>query len=407
MPTQKFTEKSVRALPAPDPSGRQVLVWATEPKGFGVLCSGVSKAKTYIVQRALPSGGRRRVTIGPCNVLTLADATAKAKLVLAEFYQGRDPKAARHAKMTLRQALDNYLAARKSLSAATRRNYETNVRLYLKPWLDQPLKAITPDIVEARHRKIQQEVANEHHDGLGTANQAMVVLRLIWNYTADLTPLPPNPVRRLKRQWFEVPRRTGMVKADDMPLFYKAVTELPNPTHRDFLLLLLFTGMRNSEAASLRWDDVDFKGKVIRVPAIRTKTGTKLDLPMSDFVHSLLVIRRAMGREEFIFAADSESGYLHNIRYSRDIIAKATGIDVSAHDLRRTFLTVAESCDISPLALKALVNHSVGRGVTEGYIQMTVERLRFPAQKIADKLTELCGITEAEAANVTKMAARK
>jgi hypothetical protein len=41
----------------------------------------------------------------------------------------------------------------------------------------------------------------------------------------------------------------------------------------------------------------------------------------------------------------------------------------------RTF-TVAEATDISPMALKALVNHSLGSDVTSGYIQITAERLR-------------------------------
>jgi hypothetical protein len=158
MPTQKLTEKSIRALVAPDPSGKQLIHWADEPKGFGVLCRGVSGAKTYIVQRALPSGIRRRVTIAPCNVLKLADATEKAKLVLADFYQGRDPKAGRSEKMTLHQALETYLAASKTLAAETRRNYRLNVERYLKPWLAVPLKTITPEMVEARHRKIQRDV---------------------------------------------------------------------------------------------------------------------------------------------------------------------------------------------------------------------------------------------------------
>jgi integrase len=72
-------------------------------------------------------------------------------------------------------------------------------------------------------------------------------------------------------------------------------------------------------------------------------------------------------------------------------VAEATGIRVSAHDLRRTYITVAESADISPLAMKALVNHSLGNDVTSGYVVMTAERLREPAQRVADRLKTLCG----------------
>jgi integrase len=334
-------------------------------------------------------------------VLTLADATTKAKHILAEFYQGKDPKTARNEKITLQEALTQYLAANKTLSVSSRDNYRMYVEKHLAPWRATQLKTITSEMVEARHRRIQQVVAAAgHSNGHAAANQALVTLRIIWNFAAEISPLPPNPVRRLRKQWFPVARRTGMVKADDMPAFYDAVNDLPNAVHRDFLLLVLFTGMRKDETASLRWDDIDFKGKVIRVRAPRTKTGTKLDLPMSDFVHALLVARRAIGREEFIFAANSKAGYLMEPKNSLAAIAKATGIDIGVHDLRRTFLTVAESCDISPLALKALVNHSIGGGVTEGYIQMTVERLRAPAQKVADRLKELCGIGAAAGVNV-------
>ena len=68
-------------------------------------------------------------------------------------------------------------------------------------------------------------------------------------------------------------------------------------------------------------------------------------------------------------------------------------MEFSIHDLRRTYATVAESCDIPFLALKALLNHSVGSGITERYVAMTPERLREPAQKVADRIRSLIGIT--------------
>src|SRR5690606_19870670 len=120
---------------------------------------------------------------------------------------------------------------------------------------------------------------------------------------------------------------------------------------------------------------IDFAQHVIRLPATNTKAGRKLDLPMTDVVYDLLVARRAMGREgPFVFPADSRSGHIEEPAYPLDLVAQATGIRVSAHDLRRTFVTAAESADISPLALSALVNHSLGRDVTSGYVVMTAER---------------------------------
>jgi len=60
--------------------------------------------------------------------------------------------------------------------------------------------------------------------------------------------------------------------------------------------------------------------------------------------------------------------------------------------LRRTFVTIAEGSDISPLALKALVNHALGNDVTSGYVRLTVDRLREPTQRVCDRLKALCKI---------------
>jgi integrase len=168
---------------------------------------------------------------------------------------------------------------------------------------------------------------------------------------------------------------------------------------------MLFTGLRRREAAALRWDECDFAARVIRLPAARMKSGRRLDLPMSSFVRDLLVARRALGNDNgWVFGGDGRTGHIVEPGPAFAQVAKSSGIAISSHDLRRTYITVAEGCDISPLALKTLVNHAVGNDVTSGYVQMTIERLRVPAQRVCDRLVELCGI-EAPAEGVAKLGA--
>lgn len=62
------------------------------------------------------------------------------------------------------------------------------------------------------------------------------------------------------------------------------------------------------------------------------------------------------------------------------------------HDLRRTFITIAESLDISSYSVKALVGYSTGRDVTAGYIVVDVERLRPAMQRITDHILRLAGL---------------
>jgi hypothetical protein len=127
--------------------------------------------------------------------------------------------------------------------------------------------------------------------------------------------------------------------------------------------------------SSLNWDYIGFVQRVIRLPAANTKAGRKLDLPMTDVVYDLLASRRAMGHDSpYVVPADSRSEH----------------IEQPAH----------------PLALSALVNHSLRRDVTSGYVVMTDERLGEPSQRICDRLKALCEIATDQIEGLGRMVAR-
>jgi integrase len=73
-------------------------------------------------------------------------------------------------------------------------------------------------------------------------------------------------------------------------------------------------------------------------------------------------------------------------------VIKESGISFTIHDLRRTFMTIAESLDISAYAVKRLVNHKMNNDITAGYIIADVERLREPMQKITDYILKCVGV---------------
>jgi len=187
----------------------------------------------------------------------------------------------------------------------------------------------------------------EINTGEVAANNAIKIVRVLWNYAADRAPdIGANPVR-LRKLWYPVKARTGHLGAEDLPKFYNAVMDLNNAVGRDYLLLLLFTGLRRREAAGLRWADVDLKAKTLRIP--QTKSNRPLTLPLSDFVHDMLVARRAFGNAEFVFPAASKSGHIAEPKFFLAQVAKAGGARVSVHDLRRTSSAyrVTVSCILS------------------------------------------------------------
>jgi hypothetical protein len=94
---------------------------------------------------------------------------AKAKLRAAERH-GTGLKA--DANMTLKAALDSYLASRNDLRPASIHAYRM-VERTLASWLDWPLRTITPDAVEKRHRELGTKTGGH------TANATIRTLRVI------------------------------------------------------------------------------------------------------------------------------------------------------------------------------------------------------------------------------------
>jgi integrase len=403
VPSIKLTATSAKALKAPDPSGKPTFYWDTTIKGFGVLVSGKTASRSFIVQRDLGHGKSRRVTLGPVGLISFEDARKQATEQLLKMRSGVDPvaedkalEAARKVDakraITLHQASAAFFKARPHLRPASIQSYRDGLS-YLKNWGDKPLRDITREAVEARHKSIAKDIAEralaKGRTGTAAANGAMRALRAVWNVAAERIELPKCPVQ-LKKMWFNEPRRTSYIRAEDLAKFHAAVQALPNAVHRDYLTLLLFTGMRRSEAASLHWADIDFGNRTLRIPSERTKGKVDLRLPLSDVIYDMLAARRALGNLEFIFPSTSRSGHIEEPRFALEQVAAKCGVNVSAHDLRRTFITVAESCGIDGYTLKTLVGHAIGGDVTGGYVQMNPERLRTPVQAITDKLKLLC-----------------
>jgi Arm DNA-binding domain len=73
MPTVMLTAKSVLALPAPEGAGR-IDDW--DEKAAGLVLRVTAKARTYSVWYRI-HGAPRRLTLGPAEEISLADARAR------------------------------------------------------------------------------------------------------------------------------------------------------------------------------------------------------------------------------------------------------------------------------------------------------------------------------------------
>lgn len=374
----------------------QVFYRDGELKGFAlrVTASGV---KSFVVE-TLINNKVRRMTLGKYGKLTVEQARKEAKNLLGKIARGHNPVAEKKAQkikdITLQQAFTDYLAARKSLKATTILDYERVLKQVVPDWLSKPLVCITKDLIVKRHTQ------HGESNSKARSNLAMRLLRAIFNFAINqyqiedgVAAITHNPVKFLShaRSWYRIERRQTVIKQHQLADWYAGLMKLSEsyPINfaemwQDYFLLVLFTGMRRTEAASLRWDDVDLKARTFTLRD--TKNRDSHTLPMSDFIYDVFMRRQKATYGEFVFPAKSDTGYLQDPRKAMLNVIKLSGIEFTIHDLRRTFITTAESLDISAYALKRLLNHKMNNDVTSGYLIIDVERLRKPMQQVTGYL---------------------
>lgn len=438
MPSIKLNEKTLGAIKGTD---TLTYYWDDSLPGFGVYAKG--KALTYVVKGRVH--GKQVVhTIGKVILFkSVKDARATAKTVLKKMADGVNPKeekaalvraaeAERKKDISLDDILKSYLAERPNLKESSRSFYRLMLDTYLEDWKDRPIREIDYQDVKERHlflskkidppskveKKKRTEKKKVRRNGPGVANSVMKTLRVLFNHAISEHPeiVAANPVDRLKT-WNELKPRTGHLAESQIPAWYKAAEASKNKAPADALLLLLFTGLRSkSEAFGLKWEDVDMDARTMKFHD--TKNGTDLELPMSNAVYSLMERRKELRENEYVFpspvgqrSTDGKiiSGPIKDVRDELAKINEAAGVTLTPHDLRRTFTTIANNLDISAYTIKALVNHSEKKSsdITEGYIQVSLDRKRRVLQMIEDEILRIVNNQTGKVIPITREVVQK
>jgi integrase len=408
MPTLKLTKANINKIVPP--SSGQVDYFDTELSRFGLRVT--KDNMTFMVyKRIRGQSNKTYVPIGRMGEFTPDQARTKAGEYIRRMQAGENPHPKLQPKeetITVDDLYRQYLSLRKTpLADSTRYQYDAWTKNYLGAWMKKDATTITPQMVANRVQELESSA------GKAQALNAIKLLSGLYKFGKALHPntIKANPVEAVKairgRSWSEKKRRQTFISPQKLPAWYQAVTEYDNPKGRDFMLLVLFTGLRKMEAATLQWSDIDFKAKTYTfTPEKKKEKAERVTMPMPDQLRRILKLRKAMYYEgDFIFPGKVPSPHVTNVdHWKRDII-EASGVGFCPHDLRRTFITIAESLDIPHYALKALLNHSLGSDVTGGYVCMTVDRLREPMQRIADKIMKLATArVEEEASEETRQA---
>lgn len=106
------------------------------------------------------------------------------------------------------------------------------------------------------------------------------------------------------RAWYRIERRQTFIKSHELAAWSQGVMDLQSEKLRDYLLLILFTGLRRQEAAQLQWSQVDLRAKTLTI--LDTKNRQSHTLPLSDYLHNLLNKRKQTSISDYVFQVQVE-----------------------------------------------------------------------------------------------------
>jgi len=398
--TLTFTKRTVEALPFPKPGEERRRYKDSKLAGF-FLRAGTD-SKVYFIEKKL-HGKPLKITIGVHGQLTTEQARVKATKLIGLIADDRNPlteeRAKRQGQVTLEKVFQDFLETRKAgekpLSDKTIYDFTRIMKTVFKLWGPKNITEINKDMIARKHKSIGDK------NGKPYSNLSMRFLRLLFNFamgkyeTMDgQSIIQKNPVQVLgeTKAWFPVEARKTIIKPDDLPAWWQAVQGLTNTKARDYFTFVLLSGCRKSEGLSLEISQVDLTAKTFTF--LSTKNKKPLTLPLPTHLYSVLK-KRIEGLEEgtrFVFPGGGPGGQYNEPRKQVKRVVDVSGVAFTLHDLRRHFVTVAESLDLSWPIIKLLVNHALSEGdVTAGYLVPDVERLRKPMQKIEDRVLTTAG----------------
>ena len=382
----RLNQTTVKELIPPD--GKQVDVWDDDLTGFGVRVSATGRKTFFVMARV--NARLVRATVGKSDSMTAEEARKKARKMLVDMQEGSNPnddmKTRRSGAKTVGGVFKTFMETRKDkrqeLTARTSEQYTLVFNKNLSCWMNRHVTEITPAMVQDHHSKLGKT------RGTHAANQAIRLFRRLMNFSISRYQIPAtNPCSGV--EWFKDGRRNVIIKPADFKLWYDTVDMMANETARDYLFLILFSGLRRTEGFALEWQHVDLHGKTLTIPT--TKNGEQHTLPLSNFLHKLLSDRYERWHKPpgFVFPGTwSKVGHITNMQHAIKLIKKA-GLNYTLHDLRRTFITTAINLQLNDWTVKRLANHKQADVTGKHYASLSVDKLREPMERISVELLRM------------------
>lgn len=193
-----------------------------------------------------------------------------------------------------------------------------------------------------------------------TVKNHKIIINRIFHFATVQGYIKSNPAREaeLPRNLTQTIRKPATVEEEQIIKRSADVWLLP--------FVALTTGMRKGELLGLKWGDIDFETNLISVkrsvyfspqPTIKspkTEAGIRR-IPIIPALRAELLKHKGRSNH-YVFggvAPMTDKAY----RYAYECFKKKTGITATAHQLRKSYATMAVDANVPPDVLKSIIGH--------------------------------------------------
>jgi integrase len=416
----KFDKRSIDKIP--HPAKGQVDYFDTGTPGLGLRVG--TRTKTFFVKTDIRDASKKsgyrtaKKTLGRYGDITLEQARRmiEGRIEVQNGERVFIPGARLELKagstadgyhsVTLDDILGFYFSEKnrsdgRPFKQATVKGYTRIIQRHFETWLPLTLADVaklTPAMVIERHKQIAGK------SGVYGARNAFVMLTAIINYAIIRHPdiITTNPLNVLQRgnHMKKIKARTDRLEGNDFKVFHAGVQKF-NEVLRDCYLVCLYQGLRSEEAAGLKWEyiengkrqgGIDLEKEEMAIPD--TKNRNTLHAPLSRQSLAILKRRKAENPEGNPWVFPSVPTFRHStnktghVRLMAAALRLNTGLNITIHGLRRTFITTARRLKIFQDADR-LTNHVDDSVSGRHYDETGVDDLRTPLQTICNEIERL------------------
>jgi len=314
---------------------------------------------SYSIYYRDENGKNRRIVIGrKSRGITEPYCYQKRNEILNKMRLGEDIpiKHKKRKKLLFKDVWQQYLEwAKENKSSWDREQRIFTANLIALHNLD--LKEITPQVIE----KLKQDQLKEYSPR--TVEYALAVARQVINYAIrnELIKDYSNPISSGRVKMPKVDNaKLGYLSKEQAKELLQAIKEKGSQTLYDLTVLLLFTGARFNEVASLTWKDINFREGLIYFHS--SKNGNPRHIAMADEVRRVLERR---DKSTLYVIPDAKGNKMQRMpRQWQDIVDnlwpenKTAGkYRITVHTLRHTHASWMALAGADILAIKEQLGH--------------------------------------------------